>query len=71
MKENELKLCPFCGGEAKEISFTDPRSMRPACTILCTKCNAKIDDFVAEDNTFSYRDKAIEHWNRRADNERY
>jgi Lar family restriction alleviation protein len=63
----ELKPCPFCGGEAKHISFIDLRCHKPACTITCTNCNATIDNFVSDDHTFSYKDKATEAWNRRAE----
>jgi Lar family restriction alleviation protein len=54
MMSEELKKCPFCGGEAamrhlENVSFY----------VVCTKCNAGIE-------TYSDKDAAIAAWNRRA-----
>lgn len=54
---NELKTCPFCGGEARVHTF-----YKDYC-VYCTKCNA---------STIKYSPKkemAIEAWNRRAEDE--
>lgn len=66
----ELKSCPFCGCEADFISFVDVASYRPACVVKCVKCGTQTRDFVAEDNTFSYREQAKEQWNTRTPKER-
>ena len=70
MADTKLKPCPFCGGEAVFFNFVDrdPRSVTatPVCQILCTNCKALMGNFVAEDSSFSYKDKATEAWNRRA-----
>ncbi len=66
---NELKPCPFCGGTAKFISFSEIRSYRPACLVKCDDCGASVREFVSEDNTFSYKDEAANAWNRRANDE--
>ena len=52
----ELKPCPFCVGEAKVQSFPHNH------TVYCTVCNARVQVFLPT------REKAIEAWNRRADN---
>lgn len=65
----ELKPCPFCGGEAEYFNFVDYRPQtnlhRPACFVRCTNCKTRSADFTAEDQTFAYKDKATETWNRR------
>lgn len=67
----KLKPCPFCGGEAEYISFVDDNVQaiirKPACQIRCMNCKVIMGDFVAEDYSFSYKDKATEAWNRRAE----
>lgn len=66
--EEELKPCPFCGGEAKtycvgtEVEYTG--SFTDSVThhlVICTKCDANTGNYDTEE-------KAIERWNRRADN---
>ena len=66
----ELLPCPFCGGNAKFISFVDACSHRPACLVRCNDCGALTKDFVAEDSTFSYKDEAKNAWNTRTTKER-
>lgn len=51
----ELKPCPFCGGEAKVQSF-----YKNHC-VYCAKCNASTMKY------FQTETKAIEAWNRRAE----
>lgn len=55
----ELKPCPFCGGEA-EIVDIDPTPHYVAEThwVACKECKAST-------NYSKNRDKAIEAWNRR------
>lgn len=81
MKETELKPCPFCGGKA-EIHY-QPIYMDNGVCICCTECKARSKFFLC-DCTYTYfhgeknvyiskeqaTNKAIELWNRRADNER-
>lgn len=65
----ELKPCPFCGGEAiiNEIPphthyiATFMPDCKGECFVECSKCSCMI----GEDT----RDKAINAWNRRANNE--
>ena len=37
--DNELKLCPFCGGEAEEYI-----NAQEICGIACTECGACVED---------------------------
>lgn len=59
----ELKPCPFCGGEAKEVYRYDPFDGYQGdcgCFIAsCSKCSTQIAERTKE--------KAIEAWNRRAE----
>ncbi len=65
-KEDYPKLlnCPFCGGKAKIIAYDPFDGYQGHFTIykvLCRECEASINRTKEE--------KAIEAWNRRADNE--
>lgn len=54
---NELKPCPFCGGEAKLY-----KAKSWEIFVECTSCHT--------DSAIFYDvEKAIEAWNRRTDNE--
>ena len=58
---DELKQCPFCGGEAIFCSaFMD------YAFVKCRKCGAKTDN-IALSYEYSAKDVAIEAWNRRDD----
>ena len=54
---NELKPCPFCGGDAKIVDVEDLKGF----FALCKHCNASTRIFYSEE-------VAIEAWNRRVDN---
>ena len=54
---NDLKPCPFCGGEAKwrKYEFLNVASFY----VECVDCDAS-------SNRFDHLDEAVEAWNRRA-----
>ena len=58
---NELKPCPFCGGEAAMPYYYDPfDGYQGNCgryVIRCKECSAQIQN--------QNRNKAFEEWNRR------
>ena len=60
----ELKPCPFCGGTVRVNPVTDEMYIR--YYIRCTKCSARVEYSLTE--SFN-EDKAVEVWNRRAENE--
>lgn len=53
MKNEKLKSCPFCGGEAKIMQAHNPY-------VICTKCHVSTP-------MFSWKADAIAAWNRRAE----
>ena len=53
MKGNELKPCPFCGGEAELVESIE-------AWVRCTKCHAGV-------NSHTCKQPAIAEWNRRAE----
>lgn len=60
---NELKPCPFCGGEAVIECDKEPYGMTYAYA-FCKECGAKSKDFcVRYDICAKY--EAIKAWNRR------
>lgn len=63
MSNNELKPCPFCGGEAK-IGQVVPL----ASVVYCTKCRATIKE-VPVSVHYCADDKATTIWNQRANEE--
>jgi Lar family restriction alleviation protein len=71
----KLKPCPFCGGkpylEQRHRAFIKAETTRVAF-VRCTECEARSNRFQLKDfgNTAVSREanlKAIEAWNRRAD----
>lgn len=44
----ELKPCPFCGGEAEIVTW--PKPHRPVCYVKCKNCSAENCDDDFEEN---------------------
>lgn len=65
----DLKPCPFCGGNAK-LHATTTRTFPNHCKhyCYCDKCLAMGPPFADYEDDGSSVFKAIEAWNRRADN---
>ena len=60
--KNDLKACPFCGGEAVLIN---PFIFGRKCvSVWCILCKAKTDNFFADSDEKSKK-HAIRAWNRR------
>ena len=65
MESNELRSCPFCGGEAKLQTFTSRGWLYKVTThyVKCKVCNCQtMVQFTA--------DEAVEIWKRRVDDGR-
>ena len=61
MEQRELKLCPFCGGEADLFEYVDTQIFW--AKVVCGRCNANIKQ---GDTTGKYlQDNAIAAWNKR------
>ena len=58
---DELKPCPFCGSDRIEIDDLGYQET-PCWFVACNNCGAEISGFL-------YLSRAIEAWNRRADND--
>ena len=58
-----LKPCPFCRGEAFMVEHTF-YELRPTYGVYCRNCGAKTKQF------YKTEEKAIEAWNRRANNDK-
>ena len=68
MEHNELKPCPFCGGDAKIMNYirnTLPLSLC-AC-VRCKNCSCTSKEFsqMRSENDIAYIFKAVAEWNRR------
>lgn len=58
----ELKPCPFCGGEAK----LRKDEYRLGCHVECTVCGTRAKH-ILKDLEYCAIDRAVEVWNKRAD----
>lgn len=56
----KLKPCPFCGGEAVEITKWMPVQRRHSTVVRCKECRAN-------SGVWKIKKKASEHWNRRVE----
>ena len=63
---SDLKPCPFCGGEAKDVVKRKRRIFE--AFVQCRKCNAKSGVMLTEpfEKWNRAMEEAIEAWNRRA-----
>lgn len=64
---NELKPCPFCGGEATVFA-----SSEGGVFVVCMKCQVRthtLVDTLAYNKPTNAVKKVIEAWNRRVDND--
>ena len=64
MKENKLKPCPFCGGDARVFEAHD-NMQRKIYGVACVDCIA-----IVSFNGGTKEQEAIEAWNRRVNYER-
>lgn len=55
----ELKKCPFCGGEAEVRGIKDFSGKVIMASVVCKKCEAST-------RSYAYENVAIETWNNRA-----
>ena len=60
----ELKKCPFCGGEA-EIRFSN--IFKPYCAIRCKKCGASTLEYSTRGCYENVILQAIQAWNKRVE----
>lgn len=67
----ELKPCPFCGGEAKLVTFVRNNAIPPYAVayVKCSACRATANDFSDSKGDGSYIFNAAEAWNRRIKDE--
>ena len=62
----ELKKCPFCGGEAKVVTgVTRYVPSHPYCYVACKICKTTSNSFTDTNNDGKFIDRAIEVWNKR------
>lgn len=67
---DELKPCPFCGGEATPIVGQQPNSGDLSYSVACVQCNTAI--FRANTkawNPYKSIKEAVDAWNWRVENE--
>lgn len=60
--QNELKSCPFCGGEAVLGTWRDEYKCLNPSVVHCSGCHV-------ETKVYPRKKEAIEAWNRRANDE--
>ncbi len=66
----ELKLCPFCDGEA--VVIEEKKENITEIYIMCTKCFCKTDTYISVNGRDNEEciEYAVEDWNRRVENKR-
>lgn len=65
----ELKPCPFCGGN--DINIYEFKTL-PAMTIVCDNCGVDIDFRYSKRKTKqAVRNNTVKLWNTRSKNDRY
>jgi Lar family restriction alleviation protein len=73
MKENELKPCPFCGGEAVLYHQSSKYTDYDGDYVHCMHCGCRTKLFECFNGTGKTHEdterEAVNAWNRRADNE--
>ena len=60
----ELKSCPFCGGEA--VLYVDNGGVRVICEKCYCQTNIQCDSFVGSGISSGSIKRVVEKWNRRA-----
>ncbi len=65
----ELKPCPFCGGEAHVVHgvYRDGGYIEHAAYVQCAKCGARTDEVSECMPEMRVHDMAVSIWNRRAE----
>lgn len=61
--ETKLLPCPFCGGEAQLVHWTNQLSWNANYGVKCTSCKILLD---SAHSYFHTEEEAINAWNRRA-----
>ena len=59
--DDELKHCPFCGGEAHITIWNLPFRSSKEASVVCSACGAMTWPYISSEGL------AVESWNRRAD----
>ena len=63
----DLKICPFCGGEARYSSgcIASNDNEKYSCSIFCLRCGAKIETKHDFDSSYEAHIEVSKQWNRR------
>lgn len=64
---DELKPCPFCGGNASISKDHDPDGSGAFYAVKCHKCRAKSSEIYAVETCNIHFTQVRDAWNRRAD----
>ena len=71
---NELKPCPFCGGEAKLKETTECHGhgmYLKKYYVMCEKCGCNgVGAYVYDKSAQQCKDFVVSRWNRRVDNDK-